>query len=94
MKYHRHKACGRLSRLYGICEECEREAMAIRWPASPLPCGHDNSGIPFNKAWMGVCDLCEFEWRNKKLSRDEEAKKAIIRKMTLNKYAHRKSETT
>lgn len=90
MKYYRHKICGRLSRINGDCEECAREVMVLRWPASPLPCGHDNSGIPFNKTYMNICDICEFEWRNKKLSRDEEAKKAIIKKMMLNKYANKK----
>lgn len=89
MKYYRHKACGRLSRLNGICEECEREAMALAWPSAPLPCGHDNTGIPFNKAHIGLCDLCESEERNKKLSRDEEAKKAIKKKMLLNMYAYK-----
>lgn len=43
---------------------------------------------------MGACDLCESEWRDKKLSRDEEAKKAIIKKMMLNKYAHKQSKST
>lgn len=85
MKYYRHKACGRLSRLNGVCEECEWEAMKIRWPSAPLPCGHDNTGIPFNKVDMGICDLCEADLRSKKFSRDEDAKKAIRRKMMLNR---------
>lgn len=90
MKYYRHKICGRLSRINGDCEACLWESMVAFWPALPMPCGHDNSGIPFNKTSIGICDLCEMEWRNKKLSRDEEVKKAIIKKMMLNKYANKK----
>lgn len=78
-----------MSRIYGDCEACMWEEMVKFWTALPMPCGHDNSGIPFNKTSIGICDLCEADWRDKKLSRDEEAKKAIIKKIMLNKYAHR-----
>lgn len=94
MKYYRHKTCGRLSRINGVCEDCEWEAMTKAWPSAPLPCGHDNTGIPFNKSYMGICDLCEWEWRNKKFSRDEEAKKFIKRKIQLNRYANRQPKST
>ncbi len=87
--YYRHETCGRLSRVFGECEECLREDLAKFWTASPLPCGHDNTGIPFNKSHIGICDKCEADWRDKKLSRDEEAKKAIIKKMMFNKYARK-----
>lgn len=82
---YRHKECGRLSRIKGICEECQWEEMVKFWTASPLPCGHDNSGIPFNKTHLGICDICDWDWRNKKQSQDEEAKKAIIRNIMLNR---------
>lgn len=92
MKFYRHKTCGRLSRINGDCEDCLRDSMRKHWPAILLPCGHDNTGIPFNKTNLGICDLCDFEWRNKKLSRDEEVKKAIINKMKLNRYAKNRKQ--
>ncbi len=82
---YRHSKCGRLSRIYGECEECTREAMQEFWVASPLPCGHDNSGIPWNTSFLGVCDICAFEWMNIARKQDEERKTALKRKIIFNR---------
>ena len=89
---YRHSKCGRLSRIYGECEECTREAMQAFWVASPLPCGHDNSGIPWNTSEWGVCDICAFEWMNIKQKKDEDRKKQLQLLIKRNRYARRTTQ--
>jgi len=88
---YRHKECGRLSRINGVCEDCDREARKAFWIASPLSCGHDNSGIPFNKSEMGICDICELELLNTSRRKDEERLRALKLRIKLNKF--NKNET-